>query len=1509
MPDLFDFWSSQTIGTDLKPADPKDPFLGISNINTSTDFKLQLFPTPLESKEQATKDLFELQLDKVLNTPSTNAPLYTYGDLEARRYDKDGKQFTPGKLITGFDIEDLYSKNQSASEQWFNVGVKTAANLLGTFSSAFLSIPKQIDLARSGRQDDIIAAFTEDSMPGWIQNSLMALEDKFPNYYTQWERDHPYMSAAAPLLGQAGFVNFWGDKVLKNLAFSVGALGAGAVQSAAIEYVTGTLGTPLAIAKLGSTISRIVPNLFRGFRNLAKVSQSASAVDDVIGVARVGEKFDDAVRTAAAAQKIGKVGKLALTSYLTAQGEAYIEGFHTYHQVREDYYKKLLNGEIDPKEAANIEGYAQDAGRLTTKINIPILVASNLFQFPRLLGVKAAGDDLIEKFLSMQTTNQGWKVVKDYTKKKAVKNFFYESAIDTATEAGQEGFQAIVSGAIHDYYMDKFSPVRNTYEHYITEQLKDDELYQEMFLGGLTGFLMSGPVTYRKYFSGANARLDKAIEHMTPVVEKFNEHIRGAQAAVEIVDLESDEGQQQLAKLKSMFNMVAVGRKTGTYDMVMDSIRDLKTMDIEEINTAFNRKFKDNAERNQYVDTMISEMEDMNASIDATDTVFGENPYKVDGKLKQKLKAAFNVKEDNELNNIQAYLFNEFKTTMAFNAVRTKRMAAQYDNYVEGLKSAGIGPQGIEYLINFARGDKKVMEPYRAYKATQLNALQSELEYLKEMQSKSKGSTVEGATSADYQKKIEAVQEKINMTTKNMAELEKLAKPLTRMTPENQEETKDTRQQILDILVREEIPITELLEYQTEREKQIKEIKKTAEEAAETVKTKEEYDAERGEPTKAADNILDTEIDAAASSSPPSEEPVAKETIDNTKWRERFKEGTEIKIDGYTFTVDSTGTSKFESEELPVVKLSSNIPKSLHSYIIYRDDKYYLLINEKSLHPLIDNSESTLPTKLGSYIQREIDTIDFDPKPEETAEDISDEVYSDTEQVSEEVSEQPPTEEPTQETPVPEATEAEPIVEDDIEAKKADIENRRPTSYIENSKDKKSPLETFRNEAKREWGEVLVITGDRMRNLHTGIKLFVEAYPEYNELLDRFIEKENGAVGITNNNLSFVLNTLKKLGITTENELANKINAKYDEELARELYKEMKAGKIVTDMTPAEQQVAGEYITEELRKSVDAELAASEQKTVDSIQDKKADIENRRQEELDKKQKFTINRGNKDLEQAPEISFSEIDVEKVGLDFDNNEVDKVKVLELRGRNTQGQRVGTVRIQGTTKEGQPFDEQYEVFFNDDKINAKYDAEYIDKVKKGEFTKQQAKDALSEIGRLTPELEKQIDTAELAALEKSKKKAQPQQPTLNPGQSSVTIGTEEFSLEEIKAHDKFYFVKSDVTSVNGRTTIYYIKDGIVHRTTLVNKILRVPEETAESSLKNKTFKQVIVTTKGSDGAEISQKTISKPAPIIESIIQPAALVSRFLEEAQIPSGSTIENDLIAAINNDLIEISCK
>lgn len=62
----------------------------------------------------------------------------------------------------------------------------------------------------------------------------------------------------------------------------------------------------------------------------------------------------------------------------------------------------------------------------------------------------------------------------------------------------------------------------------------------------------------------------------------------------------------------------------------------------------------------------------------------------------------------------------------------------------------------------------------------------------------------------------------------------------------------------------------------------------------------------------------------------------------------------------------------------------------------------------------------------------------------------------------------------------------------------------------------------------------------------------------------------------------------------TKQELIDKINAKYDVELAREIHKERKIGKVAIEFTPAEQRILynSDIYTQELRDSVDAELAA-----------------------------------------------------------------------------------------------------------------------------------------------------------------------------------------------------------------------------------------------------------------------------------------------------------------------------
>ena len=173
MPDIFDFVTTRQ---DITPPNIGDFNVTNNDLNIVTD--LQLLPTTSPSVEETNKAIFD-QVAINLNKKSGTDPLYTYGIKEARRYDEPGKQFTPGKLITGGDIEDLYSKNQSFGEKLLNGTIKGFANARGTFVNSFLSIPAIIDLIRQGKY---VEAFHYDTMFAGVNNWLEGMEDKFPNY-------------------------------------------------------------------------------------------------------------------------------------------------------------------------------------------------------------------------------------------------------------------------------------------------------------------------------------------------------------------------------------------------------------------------------------------------------------------------------------------------------------------------------------------------------------------------------------------------------------------------------------------------------------------------------------------------------------------------------------------------------------------------------------------------------------------------------------------------------------------------------------------------------------------------------------------------------------------------------------------------------------------------------------------------------------------------------------------------------------------------------------------------------------------------------------------------------------------------------------------------------------------------------------------------------------------------------------------------------------------------------
>jgi len=113
----------------------------------------------------------------------------------------------------------------------------------------------------------------EATVDTWTKN----LEDYFPNYVTEYEKSRGLATAIPFTYGSA---NFWGDKIIKNTGFMVGAIGGALAQDAIIGFATEGVGAlPLVAAQIGKA------SLY-----LNKIFSGANKVDRVLDLAKTAGK-------------------------------------------------------------------------------------------------------------------------------------------------------------------------------------------------------------------------------------------------------------------------------------------------------------------------------------------------------------------------------------------------------------------------------------------------------------------------------------------------------------------------------------------------------------------------------------------------------------------------------------------------------------------------------------------------------------------------------------------------------------------------------------------------------------------------------------------------------------------------------------------------------------------------------------------------------------------------------------------------------------------------------------------------------------------------------------------------------------------------------------------------------------------------------------------------------------------------------------------------------------------
>lgn len=320
-----------------------------------------------------------------LNDPSLYAPIIDtslpgYGDS---MYDK-------GILIdaTPADVQD-----QRAEEQpWYakiGAGLTKGVILAGT---TFLdgTIGLLVGGAESINRGDISRLWDND-----FSKAMQAInewsEEALPNYYSQNELNSPWYENIFT-------ANFLGDKFIKNLGFSIGAIYSGGVYAApfkaakvanAINTVFRTAkATPIVSSAVGSILSAVNEGRVEALNNSKDWFEfQKQQLDDWYDQKLTSEYkplFDEAM-----AEYNATKGTLFQGPDGSMYDPAYLRYKSKVEALQNEFNTKRQNRESDKVYSSTLSKITEDRlkmGNADLLMNIPILTASNLVQFGKFFG-------------------------------------------------------------------------------------------------------------------------------------------------------------------------------------------------------------------------------------------------------------------------------------------------------------------------------------------------------------------------------------------------------------------------------------------------------------------------------------------------------------------------------------------------------------------------------------------------------------------------------------------------------------------------------------------------------------------------------------------------------------------------------------------------------------------------------------------------------------------------------------------------------------------------------------------------------------------------------------------------------------------------------------------------------------------------------------------------------------------------------------------------------------------
>lgn len=404
-------------------------------------------------------------------------------------------------FFPGLNNEEYYAQKQSFLDKVGN-GVAKAA---GTFTSAFLEgtvgvINGLSEWSRTGK----FSSFYDNEFNRKIDDINKSMEDALPNYYTQAEKDAEWYSPTNIFSG-----NFLGDKVLKNLGFSFGAIAGGGAWGALLKNIG------------------LASKLIRAGEGLKTVEAVESAMVNASKVERFGE-VSKALNSTWNSVKNQFGGPLSNADRLIISstgmlGEATIEAYQATNEFRNKLIQehKALYG-TDPSEETikEINNYAENVGNTVFATNAALLTFSNYIQLPKILGssrmaekrminnIEKEGLSPLDKFITTApSTGNILSPVANLLG--APGRFINKYALGpgrlafSTSEAIEEGLQYATQVGSEDYFERAFSrgeeakdflesvsgALGNVFTEGVKKALSEKEGLESILIGGFSGAL------------------------------------------------------------------------------------------------------------------------------------------------------------------------------------------------------------------------------------------------------------------------------------------------------------------------------------------------------------------------------------------------------------------------------------------------------------------------------------------------------------------------------------------------------------------------------------------------------------------------------------------------------------------------------------------------------------------------------------------------------------------------------------------------------------------------------------------------------------------------------------------------------------------------------------------------------------------------------------------------------------------------------------------------------------